>query len=377
MKQALSTDQVQTVMVASRPGHHFAWPCSMALLPTGKLLAVFNTMTPDWEWKACGCYSSDGGISWSAPVDLAGGAVQPGHPDPVRAFADPSLLVADDRRVLFFCESQDHDKWAVDISHTHFWRRISEDGGDTFGPLEEIPQAHRYYAGLNHPGMRLRDGTLLLGYSWDLLAEAGRPPAHQGEMDLTSGALLSRDGGMTWAPGGDLHAAVGKRDGAIWHAAVGLCEPAIVELPDGALFLLGRTGSARLWQSWSRDGGRSWEPATPSPLRGHNCPASLIRLAGDDAILCVHNDHPRLRARLSACISTDGCRTWSASKLIGPFDHPAAEEAAYPQAVQLPDGAIAVAYTECMLLDEEHEQFEQKTPYQVRCARFTREYLEC
>jgi hypothetical protein len=238
-----------------------------------------------------------------------------------------------------------------------------------------MPQEHKYYAGLNHPGLRLRDGMLIMGYSWDLLAEAGRPPMHQGEMDLKSGVLRSGDGGMTWTAGADIHSAVGKRDNAIWHATVGICEPAIVELPSGDLFMLGRTGSDHLWQSWSHDGGVTWEEAVESPLLGHNTPASLVRLAGDDAILCVHNNHPRLRARLSACISTDGCRTWSESKLIGPIDHPNAEEAAYPQAVQLPDGAIAVVYTECVLLDEENEQFEHKTPYQVRCARFSREYL--
>lgn len=376
MPNNLSTNQVQTSTVAARPGYHFAWPCSMALLPTGKLLTVFNTMTPEWEWKSCGCYSADGGITWSAPVDLAGGSVQAENPEADWAYPDPCLVVGHDGRVLFFCLTQNHDRWGVDISHTHFFRRISEDGGETFGPLEELPRHKQYYVGMVHQGLRLRNGSLIMGYSWDVLAEAGRPPAHQGEMDLKSGALISHDNGLTWTPGADVSVEVGKRENAIWHSAVGIAEPAIVELPNGELFMLGRTGSDHLWQTRSRDGGLTWEPATESPLLGHNTPASLVRLAGDDVILCVHNNHPRLRARLSACISTDGCRTWSESKLIGPFDHPEEEEASYPQAVQLPDGSIAVVYTECVLLDEENEQFEHKTPYQVRCARFKREYLD-
>lgn len=31
------TDQSQTTIVAACPGVHFAWPCSMVLLPMGKL----------------------------------------------------------------------------------------------------------------------------------------------------------------------------------------------------------------------------------------------------------------------------------------------------------------------------------------------------
>ena len=263
----------------------------------------------------------------------------------VRGYADPNLVIVDERRVLAFCVSLRYDEKVWDLSRTRFWCRRSSDGGRTFGPVEEMPRQHQYYVGTVHPGLRLRCGTLIMGYSWDKPAEVGRPAGGEGTMDLVSGALISRDEGLTWPPGGDCYADTARAADALSHATNGLDEPAIVELADGTLFLLGRTGTHHLWQSRSRDGGVSWEAPQPSPLTSHNCPAALLRLRGSDDVLAVFNHHPRCRLNLSVARSADGCRTWGKSRRIGPVGAVSEQaEASYPNLCQLADGTVVAVF---------------------------------
>jgi len=319
----------------------FAYPGSVVVLPGGKVLAVFTGIRGRGPHRGVGCYSRDGGKSWSAPAVLFGGEA-PGS-DAGESYADPNIVIVSERRVMVFCVSLRHDEKVWDLSRTRFWRRISEDGGESFGPVEELPRHKKYYVGTTHPGMRLQNGTLIMGYSWDQPAEAGHPADGEGTMDLVAGVLISRDEGMTWQPGGDCYADTSRAENALPHATNGLDEPAVVELPDGDLFMLARTGTNRLWQSFSRDGGLTWEEPTPSPLTSHNCPAALLRPAGG-AVLAVYNNHPTRRFNLSAAISTDGCRTWSAPRKIGPIGGSAETEAAYPGVCQLPDGTLAAVF---------------------------------
>ena len=176
----------------------FAYPGSVVVLPTGKLLATFTGLRPHGPHQAVGAYSGDGGRTWSAVVTLFGGdRLGSSTMDLGESYGDPNVVVVDSTRVMVFCVSLRYDEEVWDLRRTRFWRRISEDGGKTFGPVEEIPRHKQYYVGTVHPGMRLRDGTLVMGYSWDRPAEAGRPASGEGGMDLVSGVLISRDEGMT------------------------------------------------------------------------------------------------------------------------------------------------------------------------------------
>ncbi|HVF10507.1 MAG TPA: sialidase family protein [Abditibacteriaceae bacterium] len=348
---------------------HFSYPGSVCLLPTGKLLAVFTGQNVHGPHEAVGAYSADGGTTWSSPVTLFGGsALSDASSDTNEGYGDPNLVIVNEKRVMVFCVSLRVTDDSLDLSRTRFWRRISDDGGSTFGSVEELPRHKKYYVGTVHPGMRLRNGTLLMGYSWDKPAEEGRPATGEGEMDCYSGALISSDEGMTWAPGGDVHVDAEKAAQHLPHATGGLDEPAIVELPDGTLFLLGRTGTDRLWQSFSHDGGLTWQAPTPSPLESHNCPAALLRLEEDGAILVVYNNHPLQRARLSARVSADGCRTWSEPKILGPIGHEETPEASYPALCQLANGTLLAVFG----------QIDRSAPgssFTIRCVRFNRAYL--
>ena len=363
----------ETVVVARPDGVDFtglAYPGSVVVLPTGRLLVCFTGVRKGSPNRAVGAYSDDGGRTWSGVVTLFGGSqFSSSTTDLGESYADPNLVVVDERRVIAFCVSLRYDEAVWDLSRTRFWRRISEDGGNTFGPVEELPRHKRYYVGTVHPGMRLGNGTLVMGYSWDRPAQVGRAATGEGGMDFVSGVLISRDEGMTWVPGTDCRADIAKSADALPHATNGFDEPAIVELPDGELYMLGRTGTHTLWQSFSHDGGMTWEPAYPSPLTSHNCPAALLRLA-DDSVLVVYNDHPLQRLNLSVRVSPDGCRTWGPPRRIAPVGEVSDEaQSAYPNACQLQDGTVVVVFYQV-------DRGVPAAPFHILAARFSPELLE-
>jgi len=362
---------LETGIVATPDGvehRHFAYPGSLVRLPDGRLLAVFTST--EKESRGVGTYSADGGRMWGPVVTLFGGAKLGGaSSDLEEGYADPNLVVVDDKKVLAFCVSL---KLGTEVyDRTRWWRRGSNDGGRTFGPDVELPRHRKYIVGTIHSGLRLRDGTLIMSYSWDKPAEFAGGARGEGGMDLVSGVFRSRDEGKTWTPGADVYASMPRAKGALEHATNGVDEPAAVELPNGDLFMLMRTSDSHLWETRSNDGGLTWSPPEASPLVSHNCPASLERLP-DGAVLAVFNHHPRERARLSATISRDGCRTWSTPRAFAPVGHVDAPEASYPATCQLADGTIVAVWG----------QIERGVPavpgakFEIRWARFNRAWVE-
>src|SRR5258708_22389027 len=104
-----------------------------------------------------------------------------------------------------------------------------------------------------------------MAFSWDLWAQAGTPARTEGEMDLKSGILVSKDRGLTWAPRGALHIFERK---VRPNGTGGVCEPALVELANGDLYMLFRTGTSWIYEARSRDLGPSWTRPSQSKLQG-------------------------------------------------------------------------------------------------------------
>jgi predicted neuraminidase len=198
---------------------------------------------------------------------------------------------------------------------------------------------HTYTCGKTHRGLRLRSGTLLMGYSWDVLCEQGKTLASEGDMHLRAGVMISTDNGRTWRNGGDTDAAYEKvSSGAIR----GTDEPALIELDDGSIYTLLRTGSDHLYQARSTDEGRTWTQVGPSPLYGANAPAALCHFTGGRrGILCVWNN-ALVRHPLSAAASFDGGRTWTNPKdIAGPTQ---GRKACYPSCQQAADGTLVAIW---------------------------------
>ncbi|MDQ1256283.1 MAG: Sialidase protein [Candidatus Hydrogenedentes bacterium] len=293
----------QSTVASHEDGHEHRWPC-MARLSDGRILVVWSRLDLATNEDAIvGRVSQDGGCNWAGDrvfIQFDG-----------QVDADPSMVVSGDR--IFVTCTTVPPGGNIRISAT--WCVRSDDNGKTWSEPYEIPMGHRYTCGKTHHGLRLRSGTLVMGYSWDAICEQGTTLTSEGDMDLRAGVLRSSDNGDTWTNGGDTDAEYEKVSGG---AVSGTDEPALVELEDGSLYTLVRTGSAYLYEGRSDDEGQTWHSIQASGLHGSNAPAALNAFdIGERRGIFAVWDNALSRSPLCAAASFDGGRTWSRPKDIG------------------------------------------------------------
>ena len=321
----------------------------VARLASGQLLAVWSvTAKGDPDGRIVGTSSGDGGRSWSSPrtvLDI-----------PQMLDADPNILV-DGPRVFVYSTTVAMHRTRIDRSQLYAVH--SDDNGSTWSDPEEIKLPFEYFVGKRHIGLKLLDGTLAMPFSWDLWAEKGTPARTEGEMDLASGILLSKDG-MHWTPFGQIHAWTEK---VTPYSTNGLCEPALVQLQSGELLMILRSGTYYHFESRSRDGGMTWDAPRQSSLMGHNTPTALWRLdQHPEEIIAIWDDSPVNRYPLSVAISADGGRTWSKPRDVAISDGP---QVSYPGITQASDGTFVAVW----------QQQLQEGGRDIRWARFTRDWV--
>lgn len=175
--------------------------------------------------------------------------------------------------------------------------------------LEEFQDAHRLLPG---PGIWLfrsrtgPDGPYAASKVMDLPPRTLLPrqplalrqrqrwvlPGHGAGADggLRPLVLLSDDDGASWRL---VWLTAVPRPGVAWpHAGPRWwnCgdEPTVAELGDGRLYMLIRTAHDQFWESWSHDGGESWDTPAPSRFWGTITTPLLHRLS-DGRLLAVWN----------------------------------------------------------------------------------------
>ena len=331
----------------SRRFRRNAYP-TVAALPDGRLFLTFSAYDQD-KPRIVGSFSKDGGKSWSAPEDLIN---TPGFGD-----YDPNIVLTNEEIQVYSTSTPIPQK---QIEYSETWKTAQRLKGGTWTKPSRMPAHHKYEVGKIHVGLRLSDGTLVMPYSWDIPAEEGRPSSTEGGMKLKSGALLSRDNGATWQPGGDMSAEPPR---ASDFAAGGVDEPAMALLENGDLFALLRTPDVWLYEGHSRDGGKTWAVPKPSPLQAHNTPAALWRLRGSKEVLVVWNNSPRNRWPLTVAISGDNCMTWSKPRII--VDS-AGLQASYPTATQAAGGLLIAIW---------QQDLPERKGRQIHIARFNRSWV--
>lgn len=326
---------------------------SVVRLGSGKLLCAWTVSAKGsgnerTKMRIVASVSADG-RTWSAPRTLID---TPGKND-----ADPVLLV-DGNRVFVYSATvnvpDNLDRNAV------FMVSSTDDGATWTKPREIHFPNHAYTAGMVQKGIKRRkDGMLLLPFSWDRWPDKGLHARTEGEMDLASGVLLSKDG-INWVQKGELH---------IWEPKMtpgstnGLCEPSLVELASGELLMIMRSGTDHHWESRSTDGGNTWSAPKPSSLMGHNTPTSLWRLEQHpNEIIAIWNNSPTKRYPLSVAISKDGGRTWSKPKNVAESDGP---QVSYPGIVQKADGTFLAVW----------QQQRKQGGRDIRWAQFSRDWV--
>jgi len=203
--------------------------------------------------------------------------------------------------------------------------RRSSDGGLTWGETQPIASAtDPRYPDLKGPYVFsigvTRAGRIIVPE--DYLTGREGP-----DLDVLF-ANVSADAGRTWRrsaiiePPDPMPRGPGQLEG--------FGEPAAVELPDGAIWMVCRASYGQLWQVISRDGGLTWSPPSPTGLASTISNVKASRVPGTDAVVLFWNfakpgpsrnfaANPsayRPRAPLVFAVSHDGCKTWSAPTLV-------------------------------------------------------------
>ncbi len=322
----------------------------IARLGNGRLLTVWGAHTKENKTpgKIYGSFSTDDGRTWGTPKVL--------FEDSEKMHGDPNILV-DGHRVFVFA-TRVYVPNKIEKSWTMMIR--SEDDGQTWSKPVDIGIPRQYVAGKQHNGIKLRDGTYMVGIAWDKWPELGMAARTEGEMDLTTGVLISKDG-VKWTLHGAVHTFV--VDKLTPGGTNGLCEPSLVELDNGEVLMILRSGDTHHWESRSNDSGLTWSAPKRSSLPGHNTPSALFRVQQNPTeIVAVWNSSPLTRYPLSSALSADGGKTWSKPRIIAQTDN---LQASYPGITQTSDNTF-VAVWQQVLPDGGRD---------IRFARFTREWL--
>ena len=250
------------------------------------------------------------GKGWSAPVEVATG-VTPGQGNRRFPCWNPVLFQPAKGPLLLF--------YKVGPTPREWWGMLitSSDGGKTWSAPARLPDG--ILGPIKNKPVQLQDGTLLCGASVETVRED----------DWFVHMERTPDLGKTWSKTESLND--GKSIAAI--------QPTILTHPDGRLQALCRTRQRRVAESWSGDGGKTWEPLKLTALPNPNSGIDAVTLK-DGRALMVYNHTSRGRSPLNVAVSQDG-KTWKA----GPALETEPGEFSYPAVIQASDGKVHVTYT--------------------------------
>jgi sialidase-1 len=148
---------------------------------------------------------------------------------------------------------------------------FSSDDGATWSAAKMLIDEDDAYYMMNDRLIHLKSGRLLV----PVATKAGK---HEGDSD-ESLAMLSDDGGASWRL---------SRGRARLDKPRGMQEPCAIELADGRVRLLARTGAGSIHTSLSADGGETWSAPEPTTLESP-CSALTLRRAPDGRLVCLYN----------------------------------------------------------------------------------------
>lgn len=141
------------------------------------------------------------------------------------------------------------------------------------------------------------------------------------------GVGISTDQGRTWA----LHGAV---EAPGWAPG----ENMIIEREDGSLVMYIRCKAGVIWQSESRDRGRTWSEGGPTEVVNPGSRFYIRRLSGGEWLL-INNPEANYRTGIVACLSHDEGETWGPPLMLDKR-----LSVSYPDAAVAPDGTIYAVY---------------------------------
>lgn len=141
-----------------------------------------------------------------------------------------------------------------------------------------------------------------------------------------------------------------------WNGANdGACEPTVIELEEGVLWMLARSQTGKLTESYSYDDGKTWTPLKDSNFYTTTGPPNLVRLDDGGLVLLWNNGTMPQRHEgkvwyagrdvIHAAVSYDNGQTWSGFREI--YADPSRNE-------NPPAGDVSTAYSFATATDDNH-----------------------
>ena len=277
-------------------------------LPDGTLRIYYTLQPSGAEMRSI--TSRDGGLTWG---DDAFEIKMPGP-----AVFCMQALVAQDGEIHAFIlvRRGDGQHYGVDL-FLDVWHWQTEGGRSKWSSGERIYEG---VVGALRGVTQLKSGRILLPIGmWQTGRKAGLPTGPH----LVS-TLYSDDSGKTWLLSASRLVAPCYE--GYNGSNYGACEPNVLEMDDNQVWMLMRTQTGRMYESFSSDGGVTWSDAVPSDFVSSDSPAEMLRLPDGRVIVIWNNANnpPRVdgkyvaggRDSLHAAISADGAKTWRGCREI-------------------------------------------------------------
>lgn len=192
----------------------------------------------------------------------------------------------------------------------HYMMRFSSDEAETWSASVCCTSPASYYVVNNDRLVQLQSGRLIAPAADHEFFDGSHLGAGNGV------CFLSDDSGRTWSRSEMVPQPAGREP-------VNLQEPGLVELTDGRLLMLFRTGEGCQYRTFSTDQGQTWSAVEPSHLISPMSPATVKRIPSTGDLLVVYNDHSNITAEyqgnrtpLVAAISRNEGETWEQHKVL-------------------------------------------------------------
>lgn len=345
-------------------------------LPDGRFLAVYPEGRRTWQWDNTaipeymyGRFSADGLGQWSEPRVLFTFPPGPGAAGMGITSGGALPLTTGEGVVhLFGLRFTDWTKkpkpTASEVlkGHCHLWHTTSRDNAGTWAPLREIDYGHTYTGALNS-AIELKSGRILVALSYH---SPTRPTGF-----FVSYVVYSDDSGDSWKQcRTDITVDCGGKAGES-----GACEPVLMELEDGRVWMIIRTQTGFLYESFSGDGGETWSDVRHTIFRASNAPAGIVRLRDGRLVLAWNNEFgvpfrdgiSYSRQSLVMAIQDGGAwKGYRELATFGPGDNlDGYGGMRYPFMVQTPDDNMLVAYSEDGRASRKKQQFRSFVDYRL------------
>jgi len=330
-------------------------------LKDGSILLVYSQYCGDDPWddgtaRLAACRSEDEGKTWSAPWVIV-------EKDPeAQNYMSPSLIRLPNGELgMTYLRKAFLSEKVLECMPVF---RYSADEGRTWSDYRFCTPVHGYYCGVNDCAIVTKAGRILYP------ASDHGPGAH------------TETGSIHWPeyPGGVVRVFFSDDSGRTWDTlpgpisspypdAAGFAEPGIFELEDGTLWVWMRSTYGHQYQSISKDGGKTWSPASPafrftsadSPMRVKPAGGHAVAVFNPQAFSCLYTageiwKSPK-RTPLVCAVSRDGgasfAREYETFVNGGLLDFAACcymleddpkESFCYPAVIETKDGFLVTYY---------------------------------